>query len=241
MNYLISLWILCLSFVSFGKNNECVLDSHKPIVSLSGPVSTMLEELGLLKDPSLKAISEYHPVDFSKFKGKVLKGGLFLSIKTFKEISSYHVFFDQSRDLRKNLEKLKASHIVEITSLGKTPFEVVEDSLKLLAPFLKHCETQMQDILTKVEKIKLYIKNSFNIKNEIIFYLGKSQESGKNRLIMVNDGPVAFLKKASKIKTYPSDLAYVIPSARILLSLKKPLYIGLLEAESWSAQGEKNY
>jgi hypothetical protein len=91
------LFILLFKMQAFA----CELNSKYNYISLSGPVSMLMEFMGLSKDPSLKGISVFHPM--KGFGGEKLGGGIFLSAKTFKKHKNNHVFYDESKELKKSL------------------------------------------------------------------------------------------------------------------------------------------
>ena len=84
-----------------GSSMSCSL--NRPLISLSGPITMLLEELGLLTDKNLKGISLFHPVN--NFNGKKYGGGIFLGEKFFQEIGNSIIFYDQSRELNKLFSK----------------------------------------------------------------------------------------------------------------------------------------
>ena len=77
--------------IAFGK---CHIE--KSIVSLSGPMTHFLEELDLVRDENLKAISKFHPLK-KEFKGEVLAGGLFLSPQVFHKYKDALIVFEKAK------------------------------------------------------------------------------------------------------------------------------------------------
>src|SRR5690554_4754219 len=95
-NLLMKLWIKTLASILFLfplVSFSCELNSPH-IISLSGPVSTYLNELGIINQ--VEGISSYHPVP--SFKKTRYAGGIYLSNSTLKSFEGKVVFFDRSRE-----------------------------------------------------------------------------------------------------------------------------------------------
>ena len=109
----------------FLQNQSIACKLAKPLVSLSGPVTMVLEELNLLEDPNLAAISVFHPIN-KKTSAKILAGGVFLSKRTMESFQDKFVFFDKSMELKKNYKMAKIKNFAEINSLGLDSFELTK-------------------------------------------------------------------------------------------------------------------
>ncbi len=198
------------------------------LVSLSGPVTMLLEELELLNDLKLMAISAYHPVS-KKFNIKKLPGGIFLGKKVLGEFDpNTVVIFDQSFELKKSLNYYFKKKIIEVDTRGVDPFVAYDRSKKKLLPYLINCELRLRKIDKDVAAIKA-IDVHFQKNETYLFYLGElSLSKKKPELLMVNDGPIKWLVNFKVLKTYPSDLAYVTWSKKILKKIKSKKEFGLL-------------
>lgn len=229
---------LAVAFYFLASLNNAYSKCHieKSIVSLSGPMTHFLEELKLVNDPSLKAISKFHPLE-EKFNGEVLAGGLFLSPQVFHKYKDALIIFDKSREFKYLLEKSDHKQFLEVDSRDQDPFEVI-NLLKVKAlSFLKGCRTQLKALKQKFENIK---KSLLKRKIELSanFFLG----SLKGRLpetIIANDGPLIFLRKFNGFKTYSSGLAYVNWSMRELKKQNNFFNIGLIEAKTEKLKVER--
>jgi hypothetical protein len=192
-------------------------------------VTLLLEELQLLDSKNIIAISVFHPV--LKFSGKKLAGGVFLTKKSFKDNKDSIIFFDESKDLKRNLSKLKISKNIEVITRDLGAFEAYELSKNIIKPYLKNCN----EAIAKLDKKVSFIKSKLeNIKlKPIIFYLNHFNQSLKRpNLVIVNDGFVKSLITISKVQTYPSSLGYVNWSARIMNKLEKEfIHIGVDESK----------
>ncbi len=188
-----------------GSSMSCSL--NRPLISLSGPITMLLEELGLLTDKNLKGISLFHPVN--NFNGKKYGGGIFLGEKFFQEIGNSIIFYDQSRELNKLFSK-KTSKVISINSRGKNPFEVVVDNIRLLESFLDKCTDRIKKLNLLLQKVR----DNRSLKNkQLIFFLGKINSNLKPDKIIVNDGAILSFKSMG-MKTYKSDFSYVSWSAK---------------------------
>lgn len=218
-----SLYLLFFSVQVFACNLS------KRTVSLSGPISLIFEELDLIKDKKLLAISTFHPIK-SKFQGKVLAGGLFLPRKTLKNYSNDLIFYDKSKEYKSMLKKSGVKEAVEVDTRDMDPFEAFNVSLNKILPYLKHCEIAVDQLKEKIQKIerKIVIK-SFLYKS--IFFLGTI----KNKLpdtVISNDGFVRWLKKDPLFMTYPSPLSYALWSKRIISKLGTYNYFGVTDGKT---------
>ncbi|MBC77860.1 MAG: hypothetical protein CME64_17775 [Halobacteriovoraceae bacterium] len=221
---------LVLILITFEKAFACKLRPSNKYISFSAPITYLLEGLSLLEDPSLDAISSFHPVENKDIKQ--LHGGIFLSKKKLKEMNDSIIFFDESRELKRTLKQSNVKKTIEVVTRNQNPFEAYEKSLGLLSPYLQGCKKRVSKLNNRVGKVKSRIKQSSLPKKTYLFFLGKIGKTGKApRLIMANDGVVKFLKESLSMKTYPSELAYVPPSSRILNKLENKVFIGLYESK----------
>lgn len=221
---LILLFLSASINIAFGK---CHIE--KSIVSLSGPMTHFLEELDLVRDENLKAISKFHPLK-KEFKGEVLAGGLFLSPQVFHKYKDALIVFDKSREFKYLLEKSNHMNFLEIDSRDQDPFEVINLLEVKALGFLKGCRSKLSDTSKKFKSLKEKLLTK-NIEIKANFFLGSL--SGKlPETIIANDGPVIFLRKFSGFSTYPSELAYVNWSMREFKRQKGFVNIGLNEAKT---------
>src|SRR5665647_1139567 len=134
---------LLFFFFSFNLFAQCDFKSHiSKVYSLSGSITVALKELQLLNNPKLKGISVFNPIGKNQFKGAFLPGGVFLSHTSFNEFAGGVVFFDESRELAKTLMPFSSIQGVEFKTRGLEPLQVVDESIRILSPFLQNCEKE---------------------------------------------------------------------------------------------------
>lgn len=213
-------WMLILLnlFLSVGLRANCELKHpERKIISLSGPVTILFKEIGLLN--SLEGISIFHPIPRSKFKGRVYPGGIFLASKTLESLKTKIIFFDESRELRHLLATVESALPVEVKTRNLVPHEVSELVVKELSPFLKGCEKALLSFVDKTRALEKSLLGQFKTTPKIVFFVGD--------MVMAHDGVVIFLKQNKKIQTYPSELSYVSWSAKMMNQMKdfKKIYL----------------
>ncbi|MFZ4714062.1 MAG: hypothetical protein ACOYL6_10135 [Bacteriovoracaceae bacterium] len=223
----------------------CSLKDDHPILSLSGPITHILKELNLLK--KVKAISLFHGISKNDFTGDRLGGGIFLSTDYIKKFSKPVLFFDESLEMRKNFKDLNLmAH--EVKTRNMDPFEAYEHSLKILLPYLKHCENEITSINKWVNEIKIRFEKKSALKKTYLFYLGGIPKVGRKPNLIMVDNFVLYFKKRKLMATYPTELNYASWSEKVLAELKKGPYleVGLINGGSEQLEfqsisdGEKN-
>lgn len=214
-----------LSLILFFSSHVFAICDFKPhvskIVSLSGSSTVVLKELGLLKNKKVQGISLFNPVTTEEYSGKVYPGGIFLSRETLKEFSGAVVFFDEARELRKILEATSSVEGKEIKTRNLNPDEAVSETLKVISPYLQDCEGKISSLHQRVKVLMDEIVEKIPSNFTAVFYLGEFRGGRVPEMVMANDGVIKWLKEKKKIKTYPSSLAYVSWSAKIMNSLSK--------------------
>ncbi len=207
----------------------CELKKDYDYISLAGSTTMLLQEMNLLSDPALKIISKFHPIS-KPFRGEILNGGIFLSNKFLEKYKNKIIFFDQSYDLRKNLNNLKYKRLIEVITRKKSSMETAQESIALISPYLISCELEIKKVNEYLEKVKNQIVELPLLKGSFLFYLGDAQLISAKSYLMLNDGWILDLLKSKKIISYSSGQAYVLPSQKKLQNLNKPLFeIGLVE------------
>lgn len=230
MKILFSLSLLFFSFFSFACGFTA---GHKPVYSLSGPLTVYLEELGLLSSPVLKGISIFYPAPPS-FKGDVIPGGVFLSPGKLSSMKNSLVFYDGSQELRKLFRSQKIEAI-EFVSRNQTPREVTVRAMNLLGQHLSGCDGAV--ILKKLGSVESEIQKKMKSAMGVIFFLGRISGKKLPELVIANDGLVYWLRKMNLVTTYPSDLAYVNWSGAIINNLKgSTILVGISEGKTSSLQ-----
>ena len=219
-----NLWIkICVSFLFLIEGTLACSLNTKGIISLSGPVSTYLDQLGIVNE--LDAISSFHPV--KNFKGVKLAGGLYLSTSTLKSMEGKTVFFDKSRELKKVLERFPKIKSIELDSRRRTPREVIEQTAEVLKPYLKNCDEKKSSLNNHISQLENHIRSNSKKIRESIFFLGHISEKLPDT-ILSNDGFVYWLKKEGLMESYPSDLEYVNWSMKVISPLRgKYFFMGL--------------
>lgn len=224
-----NLWIKILlsSFILLASHLRACELVNKNIVSLSGPVSTYLSELGLVDE--LQGISTYHPI--KNFKNRKYPGGIYLSTATLKEFEGKIVFYDRSREFRKALNRFPKITAIEVDSRRKTPKEVIDLGHSLVKDYLKDCDDRVQSINDRVRGLEKYIKENISKIKHSVFFLGKINGTKLPETVMANDGFVYWLKKEKTMESYPSELEYLNWSMKIVASLRdKYFFFGIQDS-----------
>lgn len=230
------LWIsISLSFlltnISQGKASCDFNESLKTVYSLSGPVTVALKELELLKSKKLKGLSVFHPITADEFQGEILPGGIFLSREHLQKMKGSLIFLDESRELSRMLKSVEGISLEEIQTRGLTPLEVTEQVSKVLKKYLQNCEEKILKFQNKSRALASEILLKIPGDLTAVFYLGQIRPPRLPDMAMVNDGIVKWLKIEGRLKTYPSELAYVNWSAKIIQEMpKNTWHIGLVDS-----------
>lgn len=226
------IFLLSFSILFVSTSWACVFSGPETkVFSLAGPVTMSLKHLDLLKDPKLKGVSVFHPVDKENFKGEFLPGGIFLSQQSIQKFFGSLIFYDESRELSKLFSRYPQIKAIEIKSRNLSPLEVVKLVEKHLSSHVKNCDLKKVEAALKDKLSQL--KKMIPEKKDMLFFLGEIKPPRLPELLMVNDGVVKWLSDEKLIRTYPSELAYVNWSARILESFsKKALKIGMTDSGS---------
>ena len=201
-----------------------ICELKKEVVSLSGPITMLLEELNLLKDKNLKAISKFHPIK-KETKAVLIAGGLFLSKRKLTHFKKVIFFYDQSRELSQILKKAKIGSPIEVKTRSLNPFSTVESNLISLEPFLIGCQQKIEEVKNKIKVIEKGISLPPEFIHSI-FYLGRLRDKKPN-IVIGKDGFILSLLTIQGFKTYPTDLAYVPWSKKIVDQLEDYTHIGL--------------
>lgn len=201
------------------------------VFSLSGSTTVLLKELGLLKHSKVKGISVFNPVSAGEFSGKVYPGGIFLSRDSLTEFNDGIVFYDESRELTKILNSMSAINGREIKTRSLSPLQAFDKTLKEVSFYLKDCEDKARMLREKFLGLEEELLKKVPKGLSVVFYLGELRRDRFPEMAIVNDGVVKWLKDKQSIKTYPSTLAYVNWSSRIMQSLpKNTLHVGIKDS-----------
>jgi hypothetical protein len=200
----------------------------KRIISLSGPVTVILEELSLLQHEKVHGISIFNPVSTKNLKAKIYPGGVFLSQATLSDFSSSVVFYDESRELRKALLKRRDINSQELTTRGLTPNEVINRVFYQLNPFISGCEQSIKMVREKALILQQELFKFIKGRPYVIFYLGEFRLGRPPELVMVNDGVPRLLLQNQLIKSYPSSLGYVNWSSKLMQEIpSSAIHVGI--------------
>lgn len=198
------------------------------VISLAGSSTVVLKELGLLNHKKVQGISLFNPISSDEYSGKTYPGGIFLSRDTMKEFSGAVVFYDEARELRKVFDSYSSIEGREVKTRNLNPDEAVRATLKIIDPYLQGCEEKVSSLQQKVKKLMDEILEKIPENFTVVFYLGEFRSERLPETVMAHDGVVKWLKEKQKIKTYPSTLAYVSWSAKIMNELpKETLHVAL--------------
>lgn len=203
----------------------------KSVYSLSGPVTLILKDLDLLKNEKLKGVSVFHPMAKKDFHGTFLPGGVFLSHDTIKGLAGSVLFYDESRELTRIFSRYEGIKAVEIKTRSLTPLEVMQAMELQLKPYLIGCDLGKltSQLKTRLAELKKMTRKD----STFLFFLGLIQNNKFPELVMVQDGVVKWMIQEKLLRTYPSELAYVNWSARIVNNLpKNTFHVGLKDSGS---------
>lgn len=215
-----------LPLYCFSSFAQCDFAKSTNVISLSGTTTVLFKELGLLK--KLKGISVFNPVTPAEFSGKVYPGGIFLSQSALGEMKDAQVFFDESRELSK-IFKSQQIRAVEIRTRNQTPTESIHRALKEIIPLTVGCDKKVAELEKKRIQLEQKIMKLLSTKKNLVFFLGEIKGERLPEMVVANDGVVKWLKDNDKIQTYPSELAYVNWSAKILQELQGMKYVGITD------------
>lgn len=202
----------------------------KKVVTLSGSMTVLMKKTGLLSKKEVQGISVFSPVSKNDFSGKIYPGGIFIAQGTLNEFSGTTVFYEKSEQLRKIFQSRNDINKVEIYTRGKVPLEVVEYSIEQLKPFVKGCEKAFTEFTDEAKAVQKKLLDKLSGKATVVFYLGEIRGNRFPEMVVVHDGVVSLLLKENKIQSYPSELAYVNWSAKVMADLpKETLHVGLVD------------
>ncbi len=203
--------------LSFNCSAECDFKKDvSKVISLSGSSTVILKELGLLKKPKLHGVSVFNPLNDSDFNGRIYPGGIFLSHQALAEFDGSVVFYDESRELHKIFSSRKTITARQIKTRNQIPMESLEATTRVVSEFVSGCDEEIKNLKNKAANLQIEIVKILPANVSVVFYLGDFLGGRPPEMVMVNDGVVKFLIQEKKIKTYPSELAYVNWSAKIL-------------------------
>lgn len=201
------------------------------VYSLSGPVTQFLEDNQLLQLAKVRGISAFHPA--KNFQGERLPGGIYLSQTKLNELKGALVFFDASAELRRLFKLHPEIRSLEIHTRGLSPLEVVKEVQRQLTSFTKDCDFRTaQRLGERLERLRTLVSS----RPMFIFFLGKLQPPKIPDLVMVNDGIVKWMVSEGLVRSYPSNLAYVNWSAKVLSELPDHRKVGISDS---GGQGTK--
>lgn len=221
--------VISLVFIFFSTSSiACKLTL--PVVNLSGSLTMIMDEIGLLDDPKLRAVSSYY-INESKARSHtvdLLMGGIFLSPKIMKKYKKAFFLIDESKELRQQFQKLNLKNEI-LKTRGLTPIQAIKASFNLLEKVSQGCTKRMKALLKAVDKQVADIKKVKWDKERIFFFLG-SMKAGFPQMLMVNDGFVKYLRDKFGLKTYPSTVAYSGWSQKKIEQIhdENTIYMGLV-------------
>lgn len=204
----------------------------KAIYSLSGPLTTAIKFLGLHQSNKLKGISSFYQNDGIIFHGDKIPGGSLLSPVTVRNFKAGIVFFDESQETEKILRAFGENlQIKKISTRNLKPFEVAELMRTELESVTKDCHSKLASFEAAVRALQKEILLKVPEKFRAVFFLGGFSGISTPDLVMANDGFVKWLREEKKILTYPTDLAYVPWSAKVMSEeMQEALQVGLVDS-----------
>jgi hypothetical protein len=233
MKRLILIINLFLLFSPFAEATSCRISSKfLTLYSLSGPLTVGLKKIGLLSDPRLAGISYFHPIHKNEFKGERIPGGIYLSYQLAKKMRGAKIVFDHSYDLKKMMQKFDLDFI-EFNTLGLTPLEVNEKVISLLVELTEFCHVEIDHLRKEAHSISAQLLKSVPENFKAIFFLGSLNKFRFPEIVINRDGVLKWLVKLNKIQSYPSELAYVPWSSKMINNLSHSYhFIGIKDSGS---------
>lgn len=225
-----------LSLFLFFSTYSYSCELKEKLVSLSGPMSYLLQELDLAKDPKLLAVSSFHHFIQKDFKGKRLAGGIYLSLKEFSKIQKEHILFmDDGLEMRRNGKKIQektklTKEIRFVDSRGEDAFTFSKQMLTTLKGLTLNCSFDVVEKKIKLTQRKLASFN-FHHKN-YLFFLGEISSHRSKNLLMNNDGFVTSFRTNKTFKSIKSTLKYFSPSQKEMNKIEGPLSFGLRSSQN---------
>lgn len=220
---------ILIFLISFNVKANCEFKKDvTKVTSLSGSMAVTLKELGLLSNPKMKGITIFAPIAKDEFKGKIFPGGIFLSQQALSQFDQEIVFFDEARELRRILNSRKSIVGREVTTRNLTPMQAIDSTLKVLAEFIVGCDQEIVTFKGKALAVENEILKLLSKPMHAIFYIGVIKNNRLPETIMANDGIVKWLREQNKLVTYPTNLAYVSWSAKVMKELEsKTVHVGI--------------
>ena len=226
------MFVLLASLLLSASVLSCEFSSEvKSVYSLSGSMSLAFRDLGLLQSQKLKGVSVFHPIDRKVFKGAFLPGGVFLSHQTLSGLSGSFLFYDESRELTRILERYKEIKKIEVKTRNLTPLAVMKETESVLRSLVSGCD--LTSLTTNLQKKLTRLKEILPKNKVLLYFLGHVSESRTPDLLMVNDGIVKWLVQEKLVRTYASELSYVNWSSKVMQDLPKDsLRLGVKDSGS---------
>ena len=236
MRIFLKIFILILSTHTHAK---CEFKKEiQRLISLSGSSTVLLKDFGLLKSPVVKGVSVFNPITNSDFTGKIYPGGIFISHQELKGLEKSIVLYDENRELRRIFDSHPSITSREIKTRSLAPAETVEATLSTLSEFIVGCDEEIIRLNKKVKDLQQEILKKIPTRRTMIFYLGAFIGDRAPQMVMANDGIVKWLVDEKKIFTYPTELAYVNWSTKIIQALpREAIHIALKDS---GRNGERN-
>lgn len=210
------IYLTLLSYNSFA----CQLNPKYEYTALSAPVSVVIKKLGLISQ--VKTLGSFHPFNESI---KKVDGGIFLRAKNLNLNNNSIIFYDESKALNREFKKLDVK-LEKIITRNFSAIKATKHILKKLNPYLLNCAPKTTELKDSLDETEALIKK-YKFKKTNIFYLGKISKGARNNLIIANDGFVLDLKHNKTFSTYPSSLAYVSWSSKVLKEIKNVFSVGV--------------
>ncbi|MCT4640737.1 MAG: hypothetical protein N4A33_00465 [Bacteriovoracaceae bacterium] len=207
--------LLIISFSSF----SCHLDKSYEYISLSSPMSFLLDELGLLD--KVKYVSSFYP---KKTAVKKISGGIFLKPSELSIKKNTIIFLDRSKDLSRIFKEYQNTYFLDLKSMSAQ--KATYKTLAAVKKYTRNCDKKISLIEEKIKKVTRKISRK-KFHSKYLFFLATFAKNLRNEsMLITEDIFVKDLKQNKSFKTYPSSLAYTRYSQKVL-EINKGIYIGL--------------
>lgn len=206
-----------ISVHTFAANQSCQWQADIKIISLSAPVTYMLEQINLLSAQAVESISDFHYVEQLHSGIQKITGGEFISQKIVDGWNNKIVFYDRSQRLTQILsrnQKIKAVEIATRDLNWNESFQLVQE--KLLPWMSESCIESFTKYRERLDTKVKAIGQIFKTPLPIVFFLGVCREKGYPKLVILNDGLIKDLILSKTIKTLKSQLSYLAWSQKEL-------------------------
>jgi hypothetical protein len=229
---MLSLFLFFISFHTVHAQEKCQFQTNIKVVSLSAPITYLLQRLDLIHSPQLQAVSDFHHIEQEHKNLKRVPGGEFISQQLVKQWEGHIVWYDQSNRLSQIFARNPKVKSIEISTRELNWEQSFNNVTKALSPYLNaQCETELVQLHTKMSQDLDHLKKSRIKPLSAIFFVGECIENQPlPKMVMLQDGVLKDLLSTGTVQSFNSPLAYLMWSEKDLADFKRshnPMFICL--------------